>query len=386
MSITEDSRVVDNPGEFSLTTAADRRADVERKHGEIAALLREVRCDGMLILETENVAWLTSGGSTRSVFDPGSQAAIYFNQEGRWILASNSDSQRIFDEEIDGLGFQLKEWPWHWGRTQMLTDLCQGRKVACDRSFVQCQVVSEQLQQRRRIMTTYDQACLRALGQIVSHALEATGRTMRRGESEREIAGQLSHRLLHRGVYPVALSVAADGRGRNYRQSGFTSMPIRNNCVLTVLGRKYGLCVMASRSICFAQPDNAFKKEHDTASRVSATYVAGSWPDSIPEQILATGRRVYQVCDAEYEWLANSQGHVTGRSPVELALDTQTEELFHSGWVVTWNASCGAAVSCDTFLITEDGPRVLTPTENWPLKRIRVQGAEFVRPDILVRE
>ena len=39
----------------------------------------------------------------------------------------------------------------------------------------------------------------------------------------------------------------------------------------------------------------------------------------------------------------------------------------------------------DSFLITEDGPRIATPVEIWPLKRVRIQGADFLRPDILER-
>ena len=70
---------------------------------------------------------------------------------------------------------------------------------------------------------------------------------------------------------------------------------------------------------------------------------------------------------------------------VELTLTPNTEELLQAGWAITWNTTVGAASSCDTFLITEDGPRSLTPPENWPLKRIRIQGAEFVRPDVLAR-
>ena len=66
---------------------------------------------------------------------------------------------------------------------------------------------------------------------------------------------------------------------------------------------------------------------------------------------------------------------MTSRAVVELALTPSTEDLFQAGWAVTWNAGVGAARSCDTFLVTEQGPRVVTPTEPWPLKRIRVQGA-----------
>jgi hypothetical protein len=205
------------------------------------------------------------------------------------------------------------------------------------------------------------------------------------GESEREVAGQLSHRLLHRGVTPVSIHVAADGRGRLYRHLGFTATVVRSSCLLIVTARKYGVCATASRSVSFGAPDAALRKEHDVACKVTATYIASSWPDAVPRQILTSGRRVYQVTGAEHEWLLAPQGHITGHDPVELVLTPQTEDLLQNGWTVTWRSTCGAAVSCDTFLITEEGPRPITAAESWPLKRIRVQGAEFVRPDLLVR-
>ena len=44
----------------------------------------------------------------------------------RWAVSCNADSQRLFDEELDGLGFQLKEWPWHVDRQQLFADWCRG--------------------------------------------------------------------------------------------------------------------------------------------------------------------------------------------------------------------------------------------------------------------
>ncbi len=370
---------------LNLRGSTDRRGDIEAKQAVVSALLHDVGCDGMLILDPDNFGWLTAGAAARGVVDPAALPCLYFNHEGRWALCANVDSQRLFDEELDGLGFQLKEWPWHWGRGQLLGDLCQGRTVACDQPLGACKVVTEALRKRRRKLTEYEVACCRALGQIVSHALEATGRTMLAGDTEREIAGQLSHRLIHRGTYPVMIAVAADGRSRLYRQASFTATPVRHYCVLTVAARKYGLCAMASRAVSLGPPDAEFRKEHDAVCRISATYIAGSWPDSVPKQILTTGRRVYQATGFEHEWLAGPQGHITGRSPVELPIHLQTEELLQNDWAISWNATVGAASSCDTFLITDDGPRAMTPSENWPLKRIRIQGADFVRPDILVR-
>jgi Xaa-Pro aminopeptidase len=387
MAVTAETLVAssDRLAQPSADALSDRRTDLEGKQTRMMALLQEVGCDGLLVLEPENFAWLTSGAAARGVLDADEQSALYFNADQRWVLASNVDSQRLFDEELDGLGFQLKEWPWPWGRAQLLADLCQGRTVACDRPVGTCKVVAEQLRRLRRAMTIYEQACYRALGSIVSHALEATCRTLERGQTEREVAGQLSHRLLHRGVHPVHLEVAADGRSRQYRQCGFTALPVQHYCMLGVTARKYGLCATASRSVCFGEPDARFHKEHDAACKVSATYLASSWPDAVPRQVLAAGRRVYLVTGFEHEWRLCPPGHVTGRAPVELALTPETQELFQSGWPLTWRASVGAAFNCDTLVVTDEGPQVVTPTELWPTKRIRVQGADFFRPDLLRR-
>jgi Xaa-Pro aminopeptidase len=379
------ARPVANATPSSPDLGPDRRADVDAKQLRVAALLQDVGCEGLLVLEPENFGWLSSGGAIRGVLDPAQMPALYFGPEGRWVLSSNVDSQRLFDEELDGLGFQLKEWPWHWGREQLLADLCQGRTVACDQALGACKPVGDRLRLLRRTLTAYEQACCRTLGGIVGHALEATCRHLNQGETEREVAAQLSHRLVHRGVQPVWVGAAADGRSRRYRQYGYTAAPLRGSCVVTATGRKYGLCVTASRSVSFGAPEADFRQEHNAVCRVSATYLASTWPDAVPREILTTGRRVYLLSNAEHEWQLCPQGHVTGWAPVEMALAPKTETLFQAGWAVTWNPTVGAASSCDTFLVTEQGPAAMTPPENWPLKRIRVQGAEFFRPDILQR-
>jgi Xaa-Pro aminopeptidase len=372
-------------GSPTVGAVLDRRADIDGKMALLAALLQEVKCEGLLVLEPENFAWLTSGAVSRGQLDPAEAPALYCNGEARWILASNVDSQRLFDEEIDGLGFQLKEWPWHWGREQLVRDLLQNRRAACDRPRGEAPMVADRLRRLRRLTTPYEQACFRVLGMIVSHALEATCRTMEPNQTEREIAGQISHRLLHRGVYPLHVGVAADDRSRSFRNYGFTSTAITNYVQMTATARKYGLVATASRAMCFGTLPDDIRKDHNAVCRVGASHMASTWPDALPREVLLAARRIYQVSGYEHEWLASHQGFLTGRAPVELAFTPKTDDMLQAGHVVTWHASAGAASSCDTFLVTEQGPKTLTPTEAWPLKRIRIQGAEFVRPDVLQR-
>jgi Xaa-Pro aminopeptidase len=370
---------------MSLESGSDRRADIEAKMTQVATLMQESSCDGLLILDQDNVAWITSGASSRGILDPGELPGIYCNGEARWLLCANVDSQRFFDEELDGLGFQLKEWPYHWGRDQLIADLCQNRRVACDQSYGDCPIVADPVRQLRRRLTTYEQACMTAVGNLVSHAIEATCRTMDRGLSEREIAAQVSHRMLHRGVQPVQVSVAAEGRSRTYRQHGFTGALFNTYGVVSATGRKYGLNATATRAVHFGEVNADFRKEHNSVCKVQATYLASTWSDAVPREILTAGRRIYLVNGFEHEWVLAPQGFITGRSAVELPLLPRTEELFQTGWAVTWTASAGAARAGDTYLISDKGPKLVTPTESWPLKRIKVQGGDFVHPDILQR-
>jgi Xaa-Pro aminopeptidase len=372
-------------GSPTVGAVLDRRADIDAKMAVVTALLQEVKCEGLLVLEPDNFAWLTSGAVARGQLDPADAPALYCNGEARWILACNVDSQRLFDEEIDGLGFQLKEWPWHWGREQLIRDLLQNRRVACDRPRGDAQVVAERLRRLRRLTTPYEQACFRVLGLIISHALEATCRTMQPNQTEREIAAQISHRLVHRGVFPLHVGVAADDRSRWFRNYGFTSTVINNYVHMTTTARKYGLVATASRAACFGPVPDEIRKDHNAVCRVGASHMASTWPEALPREILLAARRIYQVSGYEHEWLQSHQGFLTGRAPVELAFTPKTDEMLQAGHVVTWHASAGAASSCDTFLVTDQGPKTLTPTEAWPLKRIRIQGAEFVRPDVLQR-
>src|SRR5260370_21350423 len=156
---TETTLVQEVPGpteSAALTLGSDRGADIDAKMGRVAALLPEVGCDGLLLLDPDNFSWLTSGAAARGTLDPRDLPALYCNGEQRWVLCSSVDTQRLFDEEIDGLGFQLKEWPYHWGREQLLADLCQGRRGACDQPLGDCTVVADRLRLLRRQPAAYE--------------------------------------------------------------------------------------------------------------------------------------------------------------------------------------------------------------------------------------
>lgn len=387
MSSPSESAAVPTPARPTPPVVAvpDRRGDIDLKQAQIAALLAELECEGMFLLEPENFSWFTGGAVPRNVLDPNQLPVLFLAGDMRCVLASNVDSQRLFDEELDGLGFQLKEWAWHAGREQLISYLSRGRKLASDRPLPDCKPVGDPLRRLRRAITGYEVTGYRHLGQLLSHALEATCRAMAVKQTEQEIAGHLSHRVLKHGAELVAVEVAADDRLRRYRRVAYTDAAVTRQCVLSATARQAGLYAAASRIVCFGAPDEKLHRDHDTACKVTASYVSATLPDALPAKLLQGGRRVYQINGTEHEWRHFPAGYVTGRSAVDQVLTTQLAEPIQTGWAITWQALLGAALSCDTFVVTPKGPLMLTTPGQWPKKRIRIHGANFDRPDLLQR-
>lgn len=364
----------------------ERRTDVDQKQAWVADVLQSAGREGLLVLRPENFAWLTSCAAPMSGIDPTTAPALYYTPEQRWLLASNVDAQRLFDDEIPELGYQLKEWPWTAGRTEFMHHFCHGRSLAADLPMADTKLVGEEFRHARRTLSPYEQSRMRALGQALGHALEATCRTLAQEQTEQEIAGQLSHRLIHRGLRPIVIHVAADGRSRHYRQAHYTDKVIQRLCVVSATASQYGLHASATRAVCFGALDSELAQEFDAACKITAAYAAETKPHAIPRDVMHSVRRVYAVCGCEHEWRSCLQGNITGRCAVESALLPSSLEIFQEGWAITWNAAVGAAISTDTFLVSAQGRAdLVTLSEEWPLRVVRVQGNDILRPYILVR-
>lgn len=365
---------------------SDRAADIFLKQEKLTVLLRETGRDGLLLLDPANVAWFTGGATAAGIVDLTQTPGLYLQNGHRWLLSANVDSQRFFDEELDGLGFQLKEWPWHWGRAQLLADLCHGKKPASDVPYGDCLYLGGRLQFLRWTLSPLEQRRLMELGKLVAHALEATGRNLDRGDSEEEVAGQLGHRLIHHGVEPVLVQVSADGRNRQYRRHGPSPAAITRCCVLQATGRRWGLHVTASRSVFFGTPDDSARQEHDVACRVSAVQITSSTVRTKSAEILKTSGRILQMSGQEHEWRLAPVGWRTGFAPVEMLLvPGEGPDTLDAGQAVVWHAGIGGALSADTVVTAPDGPVLVTPADQWPVRRLKVGGAAIDRPDLLVR-
>ena len=128
------------------TVDGDRLADIQHKHAAVKQLLAVRQLDAILLQRPLNFAWFTSGGDCSRGGSSDASAALFITPEARVVVTSNAESAQLFDRELQGLGFQLKERPWHEPRATLMDDLCRGRKVASDARFNGTPDISEAAQ------------------------------------------------------------------------------------------------------------------------------------------------------------------------------------------------------------------------------------------------
>lgn len=386
--LDDDGSIAPSPNgthpEPAFNPAAARRADVEGKQERLAGVLEAAECEGVLLLMSAHVSWFTAGMNVRGLFADSERPGVYTNGKQRWLLCSNVDTQRLFDEELDQLGFQLKEWTWEGGRADLLLNVTSGRKVAADRPFPNFPQISDRLRPLVRVLSPFEREAFRALGRVVAHAVEATARNAARGQTEEEIAGQLGHRLLHRGADVAAVSVTADGRGSKFRRAGFTAAVANETCVIQATAHRDGLYATASRAVSFGPVPEEFRKGYDRALRLAAFDRSVSIPGSSLAAARAGEVAVLAGTSQEFDGRLSQPGYGAGRFPAEELRRAGQDEKFVAGQAVVWQPRVGQAAVVDTVIVGDDGPECVTPPTDWPFKRVAVQGKVYDIPDVLV--
>lgn len=360
-----------------------RADDVQRKHEQISHFLQVERIDALLLQTSSSFSWFTAGGDSSPAGRTESAASLFITPEARVIVCNNVDSGQMFDRELHGLGFQLKERPWHEPRHVLIGDLCRGRRVASDTGVARTVDVSDVLRRMRVRLLPAECDRIRELGKLVTHAVEATARGLTPGVTEAEIAGEVSHRLIKHQVIPERLQVIADTKGQRYRHWGYSNDQVVRHCVISATGRQNGLCATVSRTVSFGELCPELKTAHQNASLMQAT---GMYFSKAGWQLFETWTRVariYEKFGYPHEWELADQGEITGFDPCELPIVPQEDYRLAGETAVCWHPSVGPMMVGDTILIGDRGFEILTTSPNWPMFKVNVKGTSILRPDIL---
>jgi Xaa-Pro aminopeptidase len=381
--------MLDPAADFEDVELKRRREDIEEKHQRVRDFLDATGQDAVVLGLADSVAWFTSGGDlAQTLGSDQSSILLFINRTSRAVIADNVQSSRVFEEELAGLGFQLKERPWYDEAHQVVAELCHGKRVTTDLGqcgYSHSRRESDALFNLRRRLTALERQRLRELGRTVSLAVEATCRNFLPGEREADVAGHLAHRLIREGVVPVDLRVASDDRLARFRQPTFKASPIRKRATIAVTGRRHGLCASITRTVAFGTVEPEFREHHSLATMVDATCIFFSRPGEAISEVYRRSKRIYEKFNHPHEWTLDYQGSVVGYSPREVLLRPESTMVLDPHMALSWSPSVVSARTEDTFIIDNRGYEIVTKMDDWPQIEVAVKGYVIPRPGILER-
>jgi Xaa-Pro aminopeptidase len=379
----------DPAADHECTELKRRREDIDLKHQKIREFLDATEQDGVVLGRADSVAWFTSGGDLgQELTSEYSSVLLFINRRSRAVIADNVQSSRVFEEELAGMGFQLKERPWYDEPFRSVAELCHNKRIATDLGSTGCmhwKREGDPLRGLRQRLTGLERQRLRELGRTLAQAVEATCRNFDRGEREADVAGHLAHRLLREGVVPVDLKIASDDRLARYRQPTFKSAPILKRATIAITGRRFGLCASLTRTVSFGPVDAESQAHHTLAAMVDATCIYFSRPGEPISEVFRRARRIYEKFNEPHEWTLDYQGCLIGYAARESVLTPDSNLIIQPDMAICWNPSVGSARSEDTVVIDSRGYEVVTGAQDWPELEVSVKGYAMTRPGILVR-
>ena len=375
----------------------DRAARVQARQGRVAALLEDRGLDAALLTAPANLAWITcgadlTGGATGGGETP--STAVFLTRQSRVLICADADSPHLFDRELPGLGFQLKQRPWRRPRGELLADVCRGRAVGADRPRAPSEPpdgdptdLRAALAGLRAVPDAAEATALTELGADVAHAVEAVCRGATAGRTEADLAGEIAHRLYRRGVVPVRVWAAGDGRADDQPHYTFDRRPALTRVTLRAVGRRGGLHAHCGRTAAFgalpAADRDALTAAHARAALIQAAGLHFSRAGAAWPEVWAKVARIYEKTGPANDWEPAPVAVRTGFAPAEELLGPDADRTLTAGTPLVWQPRVGPAAPCDTALVSPDGPAAaVTGMEDWPRVTVAVAGRPHRRPGV----
>lgn len=361
---------------------------------EFGAKLQKVReyldrraMAGVVLARSENFAWLGCGASNvvNSAQETGVGALVVAGSKVT-LVTNNIEVERLLTEELDGLGISdTAVFPWHEPsrRSAVISELC-GAGCSADDGSAGLPALPTDFASLRYALTDAEVERYGLLGTDAAAAMEAAGRAVAGGMTERDVAALVQSECMKRGIATPVLLVAADDRIRNWRHPVVKDAPVEQYVMMVICGRRQGLIAAVTRLVHFGELPDDLRRRHNAVCTVDAAMIAATRPGQPAASVFARAVDAYAAQGFDGEWQFHHQGGATGYQPREYIATPECKETIADGQAFAWNPSIRGTKSEDTVLVTADGFTNLTATSaDWPTVEIEVDGQSVPRADIL---
>jgi len=333
----------------------------ENRRQSLLRTMDRLGLGAVLLSRPVNFAWYTGGADNR--VDPSALlgvAAVLVTPEAEYIVADNIEATRMREEQTTS--FEVVEHPWYEEAAALYRELTGGATLGADFPLEGTRDVSEEVAPLRYVLDTEAIELYRQAGAETAAAMVEAAASISAGMTEYEAGADLVAACRRRGLTTSVTLVAADDRIARYRHPIPHGDTIQRRVMLVACAERGGLYVSLTRIVDFEEePEPELARRQEASEEVLRR---------MREEATRPGRTLadaFEDCKSFYaeagfpdEWRLHHQGGMAGYSAREVIATPETRQEIQIGQAFAWNPSVTGAKAEETFILTGDGPEVIT--------------------------
>ena len=369
---------------------AELIGEMNAKLLRVQSFVRERKLDGVLLSRVENFSWLTAGlADNHIVITSGDGAAsLLVLADGRkFALASNSEMARLLSEDLKGLGFEPRAYPWHDDqRLRAIEGVKAGATIGSDSPLGNLPSVASEIAHLRYRLLPTEIRKYRWVGRETTAAVIAACWRVQPGMTEREMEAIASDELMRRGLRPTVLLMGVDERALSFRHPVPTDARLHKYAFINVCARRWGLVASVGRFVHFGPVPDQLRHKFEVSARVSAAMIVATKPGKPATAVLDVARRAYAAEGFAGEIEQHHQGGAIGYLEREWVATPGSKEIVQAPQAYAWNPIVAGALSFATVIVDEHGFEDITSSAgDWPMITVQMGGRKIQLPGILER-
>ncbi|HBT25143.1 MAG TPA: peptidase M24 [Pseudothermotoga sp.] len=362
-----------------------RIEEVRIKLSRVRNFLDKHGLSAVLLKKQPNFSWITGGGLNMvGIATEIGVASVLITRESCYILANKIESERMKDEELGELNFEIIDYDWFENKELEIVKKIVDGKVGCDVPVSDLNYVENEINKLRYELTESEIERYMYLGEILSRSLESVLLFVKPGDSEASVAGKISEQLWQYRIDPTGFMVAADERARLYRHPIPTLKKIERSVMVSVNARYKGLITTVTRMVYFGKVPADVVTQYRNNVEIECIMIDKTRAGEKMNVPVLAAIEEYKRRGYHEEWKFHHQGGPMGYYARDIRVTPACDEIIRRNQAFCWNPTISGTKSEDGFIVTESGPIMITKPFIFPKLEIGIGNVRFVRPDIFV--
>ena len=370
------------------TSLAGRKSEIDGKLNRVREMLQQHDAEALALQMHPNFSWMTAGGKNfvANCFDAGATTLLITKDEC-FAICNVIETPRLLQEEhLEELGFTVLSYPWQENRLEeyVKKHVSSLDKVVSDVPLGSAMVRNDWIKPLRLQLTKNEIARYGYLGDKLSQAIEAALTAIRPGMTEFELVGELSRQIWPYGIEQVMHLVSFDERANLFRHALPTGKKLEHNVIVSINGRYKGLIATTSRMAYIGEPSKEFVKQYNDCCEMESLTASKARVGEDELTLYNTLRQAY--IDKGYPDMfdRHGQGGCQGYWPREYMVTPDCHHIIQKNQAYCFNPVVDGTKTEDSFIVTEDGPMLITRPIIFPKLEYEFNGVKFERPGLLI--